>query len=146
MISFDVPGTPVGKARARSAMVNGRKLHFTPEKTVNYEATVRMAAAAAMDGRPLIEGPVEMHLAIFNPVPKSWSLKKKKLADAGSIRPTTKPDTSNVLKSIEDAMNQVVYGDDTQIVDHHIRKRYAPSGMGASVSETIIKVEGVDGP
>jgi Holliday junction resolvase RusA-like endonuclease len=50
----------------------------------------------------------------FKP-PESWSAKKKARAIAGELRHVTKPDTSNLVKMYEDAMNGVVYRDDSQI-------------------------------
>ena len=44
---------------------------------------------------------------------------------AGEIPPTTKPDTSNMVKAIEDAMNGVAFVDDAQIVRLFATKLYA---------------------
>ena len=41
--------------------------------------------------------------------------------------PTVKPDVDNILKACADAMNNIVYLDDKQIVDVTVRKRYSPA-------------------
>ena len=133
-IVFTVPGIPVAKGRARSFVRNGHVAHYTPEKTVLYENLVKMAAQIAMGfsvldpHKPLdppIDGACELHLTLHMPIPASWSTKKRLAALSGLILPTVKPDTSNVLKAIEDALNGVVWVDDKQVVDHHIRRRYS---------------------
>lgn len=58
-------------------------------------------------------------------VPGSWSKKKRAAALEGSIRPTGKPDCSNMVKLVEDALNGVAWRDDSQIVSLGVRKRYA---------------------
>src|SRR5579859_5345742 len=135
-ISFYVPGKPVGKGRARSAPLmrggapvigkGGRPvvIHHTPEKTRSFESLVGYHAHQAMQGRPLFEGPLRITLLIDFDVPKSWSQKKRSAALAGIIRPTKRPDASNILKACEDALNQVVYVDDVQIVNGSFDKRY----------------------
>lgn len=124
-ITFDVPGIPVAKGRARSFVRNGHVAHYTPEKTANYENLVKLAAQQAMGGRSPFVGACELDLVLHMPVPASWSNKKRLAALAGEIRPTSKPDCSNVLKAIEDAMNGVVWVDDKQAADVRIKKRYA---------------------
>jgi Holliday junction resolvase RusA-like endonuclease len=57
-----------------------------------------------------------MFVAVF-PVPDSWSAKKRAAALAGDIRPTKKPDLSNIQKALEDGMNAVVFKDDSQITE-----------------------------
>jgi Holliday junction resolvase RusA-like endonuclease len=42
-----------------------------------------------------------------------------------AIRPTKKPDVDNIAKSIQDALNKVLYRDDSQIVLLIVGKRYA---------------------
>lgn len=96
-------------------------------KTRAYEALVQEAYLAEYRGQPPFDGPVNLRLEIYLPVPKSYS-KKKRLECLSNSRgglPTKKPDCSNVLKSIEDSMNGVGFVDDKQIVNVSIIKRYA---------------------
>ena len=124
MIVFTVPGVPVAKGRARAFIRKGKVAHITPEKTVNYETLVKISAAEAMGGRDLIDGPVMLAITLYLPIPKSWAKKKQALAIEDGIRPTGKPDASNVAKAIEDGMNGVVWLDDSQVTELSVRKRY----------------------
>ena len=142
-VTFVVPGQPVGKGRPRVGKIGAHARLFTPEKTVNYEGLVAMAAQQAMQGRELITGPVMVEMEITVQIPQSWSKKRKSQALAGEIFPTTKPDKDNVIKAIYDGINGIVWKDDVQAVDGHQRKRYGEtpgvrvrvvplSGSGAS--------------
>lgn len=128
VISFHVPGTPVGKGRAKSSsrIVGGKVFtrHYTPEKTVNYEGLVAMAAQQAMMGRPPLLGPARVYLDIVLPIPASWSKKKQAAALQGQVYPTKKPDIDNVEKALFDGMNGVVWADDVQAVEVNKCKRY----------------------
>ena len=44
MLTFEIPGDPVAKARPRAAMVAGRARLYTPAKTEKYEARVALFA------------------------------------------------------------------------------------------------------
>lgn len=118
-------GPPRGKGRPRFAMRGGRPATFTDAKTNNYEAALRIAAQMAMANRPVLTGPVELTAVAIFDVPRSWS--KKKAADAlnGFLRPTGKPDVDNIVKTV-DALNGVVWRDDSQIVETTVRKLYGP--------------------
>ena len=54
MLTFTVPGTPIGKGRARATIAGGHARMYTPEKTVSYEGLVANRAQVAMAGAPLI--------------------------------------------------------------------------------------------
>lgn len=125
ILHFHVPGQPVGKGRPRIGKVGNHARMFTPEKTVNYEGLVALAAQQAMAGAALLEGACEVKLRIDCQIPTSWSQKKQRAAAAGAIRPTTKPDADNVIKAIFDAMNGVVWKDDVQAVELAVSKRYS---------------------
>jgi len=125
ILHFHVPGQPVGKGRPRIGKVGAHARMFTPEKTVNYEGLVALAAQQAMAGAALLEGACEVKLRIDCQIPASWSQKKQRAAAAGEIRPTTKPDADNVIKAIFDAMNGVVWKDDVQAVELAVSKRYS---------------------
>lgn len=150
-LSFFVPGKPVGKGRARSAplMRNGSPvigkggrpivIHHTPDKTVNFENLVGYHANQAMNGRPLYAGPMRLQLMIDFDVPASWSRKKREQAISGALLPTKKPDLDNVAKICCDAMNQVVYVDDVQIVSGIFEKRYREQ------AGVTVHLESIDG-
>jgi len=125
LIEFVIPGVPLGKGRARSVVRGKHVRHYTPEKTAKYESTASLAGYQAMAGRPPIEGPVMAMLTIKLPISASWSKRKQAAALAGTELPTKKPDADNVIKAVFDAMNGVVWVDDTQVVDMVVRKRYA---------------------
>lgn len=106
-------------------MRGGFAAKYMPKETVEYEARCRYEGQMSMQGLPLITGPVELRLQFFYPIPKAWSKKKQEAARLGQIVPTKKPDSSNVLKSVEDGFTGAVWVDDCQVVDHHITKRFA---------------------
>ena len=112
VITFTVPGNPVAKGRARAFIRGGHVGHYTPEKTANYENLVKLVAVDGMKGKQMIVGPAGVVIDLFFQIPASWSKKKKAAALNGEVRPTVKPDCSNVLKSIEDALNGIVWADD----------------------------------
>lgn len=137
IFAFAIPGAPQGKGRARSVpiMRNGKAItgpggrpiisNYTPEKTVAYEKQIAAAGRIAMIGRKVFVGPLGVRLHIDCPIPASWSQKKQRMALAGDVLPTTKPDKDNVIKAIYDGLNGIVWVDDVQIVDGAQRKRYA---------------------
>ena len=125
VIVFVVPGTPVGKGRPKFARRGNFVTTYTPEKTASYENLVKIAAGRAMSGRAPIDGAVAVSLSIYVTPPASWSQKKQRAALSGEIYPTTKPDIDNVEKAVFDAMNEIVWKDDKQVVDVDKKKRYA---------------------
>jgi len=125
-------GEPVPWARAAGG--KSRKL-FTPTKQRNNAATLRMAAQQAMEeipaqrsavpGVPLpFDVPVRLDLLAELAIPTSWSGRMKARAICGELKPGTKPDLSNIVKQVEDALKGVVYRDDARITELSARKIY----------------------
>ena len=121
MIEIVLLGKPVAKGRPRFNRESGRA--YTPEKTVKYETMLRYAAEQVMGARPPLEGPLRLEMSVVAPIPASWPKKKQAAALAGELRPTGKPDVDNFMKVI-DSCNLVVWIDDSQIVDAHLKKTY----------------------
>lgn len=118
---FNVEGDPVGKQRPRFA--RGRT--YTPKKTVDYEKLIADKAREAMGSSEPLTTPVAVYLYVNMPVPRSYSKSRLQACLAGLERPTKKVgDLDNVVKSVLDAMNAVVYVDDCQVVSIHAIKRY----------------------
>lgn len=122
MIEIVLTGPPMGKERVRFVRATGRT--YTPERTVNYEGRLALAAQQVMGGRPLYKEPLIVDLGVFMAIPKSRPKKWKAAAVSGEIRPTKKPDLDNFAK-ILDALNLVVWEDDSQIVEMNIKKFYS---------------------
>ena len=124
-ISFIVPGQPQGKLRPRAVRRGAHVGIYTPEKTVNYETFIKeMFVISYPDFVPL-EGALRIQITAWMMIPKSTSKKKTKLMEERIIRPTKKPDMSNILKSVEDALNSLAYHDDKQIVTCIFYKFYS---------------------
>lgn len=114
-------GAPMGKERVRMT----RQGHaYTPERTVNYESRLALAAQQVMAGRALLDGPLQVDVVAYMPVAESKPRKWKSAALAGDIRPTKRPDLDNLAK-ILDGLNLVVWVDDAQIVQMTIAKHYS---------------------
>ena len=127
MISFVVPGVPVGKGRPRFAKRGNFVSTYTPERTASYENLVKVLAMQEMSGNQRVSTPVNVLIDIAVRPPVSWSKKKREQALNGETYPTGKPDIDNVAKGILDAMNGVVYLDDKQVVSLMVRKFYRDS-------------------
>lgn len=136
-VMFAVEGTPVGKGRPKFARRGNFVSAYTPTKTRDYEALIAQAAKDAMSTAEPLKTPVAAYIYITVPVPASYSKKRTEACLKGIERPTKKPDLDNILKAFLDAMNGIVYDDDTQVVSLHSTKRYGTVGM----VEVMVKEE-----
>ena len=121
MVSFTIPGAPVGKGRPRAT----RTGHvYTPDTTVTYENLVKLmwqdTGAKPFDADRQLAVKIN---AVYS-IPKSVSNKRRAAMMEGTIRPTKKPDIDNVVKIICDALNGLAYHDDSQIVYLAVEKWY----------------------
>ena len=112
-----VLGEPVAQGRPRFSRQGGFVKAYDPAKSRDYKQYVRLVASEDAPETP-VTGAVVLSLRIYRSIPKSMSKKKREAALAGRLRPTTKPDVSNVLKGVEDALKGLWYTDDSQIVGY----------------------------
>ena len=138
IVTFTVDGTPVGKQRARYARRGNHVMAYTPEKTRTYESLIKDKATKAMGSSEPLNTPVSLYLYIRVPIPASATKKRLEAISKGDEKPIKKPDASNILKSVEDGMNGVVYKDDSQIVNIHVTKVYSiQAGVDVCVKECL---------
>jgi Holliday junction resolvase RusA-like endonuclease len=138
IVTFTVDGTPVGKQRARYARRGNHVMAYTPEKTRTYESLIKDEAAKAMGSSEPLNTSVSLYLYIRVPIPASATKKRLEAIAKGDEKPIKKPDASNILKSVEDGMNGVVYKDDSQIVNIHVTKVYSSqAGVDVCVKECL---------
>lgn len=122
-VVIELAGVPVGKGRPRFVRKTGHA--YTPAKTEKYESHLRYAAQEAMTGRALLDGPVSVAITVHLPIAPSWPKRRQEAARQGALLPTSRPDIDNYLKAAADALNGVVFNDDSQIVDCCISKTYS---------------------
>ena len=136
-VMFSVEGTPIGKGRPKFARRGNFVSTYTPTKTRDYESLIAEAARIAMSTAEPLKTPVAAYIYITVPIPQSYSKKRSAACLDGSERPCKKPDCDNIVKAFLDAMNKIVYEDDSQIVSIHATKRYGLIGM----VEVLVKEE-----
>jgi Holliday junction resolvase RusA-like endonuclease len=138
MVTFKVDANPVGKQRARYVKRGNFVQAYTPEKTRTYETLIKDAARQAMGVSEPLDTPVSLYLYIRVPMPASATKKRLEAIASGDEKPIKKPDASNILKSVEDGMNGVVYKDDSQIINIHVTKVYSSQpGVDICVKECL---------
>jgi len=115
-ISFTVYGNPVPKARARTVRLkNGLTTTYTPKKTEQWEDMIRLQI---LKHRPekLLDQAIVLKAVFVLQRPKSIPKKR--------IYPETKPDLDNLLKSLTDAMEGIIYTNDSRIIKKEVEKIY----------------------
>lgn len=134
-----IPGAPVPKARPKFARMGNFVRAYTPAGTEKYERRVKALAQAEMmtTGMAMMLGPVRLEVVLTLPIRASWSKRKKLAAETGALLPAIKPDLDNLLKALQDALNHIVFHDDSQIVDLHVTKQYGVT-PGAKITVTAL--------
>jgi Holliday junction resolvase RusA-like endonuclease len=125
MIEFVVYGAPQAQGRPRASVRHGRVVMYDPTSSRDYKHIVSLTASQHRP-KELIEKPVSLTVKVYRPIPASWSKAKKEKAIRGLLLPTGKPDLSNYIKGVEDAIEGVLVHNDSQIVDYgHSCKKYS---------------------
>lgn len=134
LVSVLLPGPPMGKKRHRSRVVIPRVgkpwvQQYPDPDGVAYEADLAAVGREAMQEVDLMLAPYTCALTCFVEafvaIPASWSKKDHAAAVAGDIVPTSKPDGDNYAKTAGDALNKIVWLDDSQIIMWQVLKLYS---------------------
>lgn len=119
-VEFVIPGEPKAKARHRTTKQGFR---YTPKETVEYENWIKQCYWIKNKDK-FLEGQIKAEIRAYFSIPKSFSKKKRKLIELGELRPTKKPDTDNIAKSVLDSLNGIAYKDDSSIVELKVSKYF----------------------
>lgn len=143
IISFTVPGVPVAQPRVKATRRGNHAGVYTPTKKSNgrsngiaeWKAMVRKCAADACPMAPF-EGAISIQLVFVFPRQKSRIWKTREMPKYPHV---IRPDVDNLFKAATDALNGVLWRDDSQICSAHVEKYHAagdePPGMLCLVSE-----------
>lgn len=136
-VRFVVHGNPVPKARARTVTEVGKRgekktRSYTPESTAIHEQNIAWVYKSIYHGfRFPSDAQLRLVCDFYFEIPKSTYRKKavtQKMREdmlSGKVRPMNKKDPDNLLKTVADAGNGVIYDDDEQIVEMQARKFFS---------------------
>jgi len=131
LVSILLPGDPRGKGRPRFRVIRPKgggapfASVYTDAETAAYEAALAKEGNACWAGRAPLDGALTCFVEAFMPIPASWSNKKRAAASVGSIFPVGKPDGDNIQKCVGDALNKIIWVDDSQIIMWQCLKLYS---------------------
>jgi Holliday junction resolvase RusA-like endonuclease len=139
-LEFTIPLPPVAQKRSRSRAIQiGGKWTAMNYKAKDQRVQEDNFRALLYEHRPEkpLEGALKLWVMAFLPIPKSKSKKWKQAALDGDIRPTGKPDCSNLIKHLEDICNGIIWQDDKLIVDLYVEKYYSDRPRWVIVVEEL---------
>ena len=116
-----IPIEPVAASRPRVT----RHATFYPKRYTAFKVACKDYLSLTHK-MPILDGAVRLSVVFDMPIPKSWSKKRK--SEAEGCYHTSKPDSDNLQKALLDAMNGIVFEDDSQVADIRAVKRYAITG------------------
>jgi Holliday junction resolvase RusA-like endonuclease len=113
---------PVAKGRPRVTFHSGRVWTFTPEKTENFQNELQARVMRHSD--KIIHKPTPIKLTV------TFYRKKSEWRAKGEELPVCRPDLNNILSATLDALNGVLWDDDSQICTVNMRKRWSKKEGG----------------
>jgi Holliday junction resolvase RusA-like endonuclease len=123
-LDMKLPFEVIPKGRPRFSNKTYRS--YTPQRTRDFEALVRDAVKELLpEGFVLLNGPLNVEIEFAFKIPVSWTKKKIRSAQNGELNHVIVKDLDNCVKSVTDALNEVVYHDDKQIVQFAVKKFYS---------------------
>ncbi len=147
-IRFEVVGVePVSQGEVRfygqGRVAHGRPAHAAA--LAAWRGAIELAAGRAMAvaGLPPFEGPVAVEATFWVQRPLAHYAGRRRShelrRDAMALMPVVKPDVDKLSRSLLDGLGggagSACFSDDSQVVELHAAKRYAPPGEpGASVA------------
>lgn len=97
-----------------------------------YQALIQVAAINQV-GKPMLEGRVMLSLIFLRAIPKSAPKNITKRQEWCRRHMVKRPDLTNYLKACEDALQGLLFEDDSQVVSCTASKGYDWNGDGRTI-------------
>jgi len=123
VIEIYIPGKFQAKQRPRFNKYT--MTIYTPRETTTYENWIKQCFINKYKDFELMTESLAVEIIADFKIPENKSKTIKSLMAQDRVRPTIKPDTDNIAKTILDALNGVAYVDDKQVTQLSIKKRYS---------------------
>ena len=116
-MTITIAGVPAPGGSKRALWKHGRIVVFDDAKNHRaWRKTCQVAARDAMERRAVLEGALRVLFQFTMPRPKRLTR---------CTRPVVRPDTTKLVRAVEDALTGIVWRDDAQITTQIAVKRYA---------------------
>lgn len=116
---IDVVGIPAPQGSKKS--IGNNRFVETSKKLPAWRKAVKEAALQVMQTEQKIEGPVYLEAIFYLFRPKTVSRQSRQY-------PTVTPDSSKLLRAVEDSLTDAgVWIDDSYVIETHVLKFYADS-------------------
>ena len=145
-IAFMVPGIPqtAGSKRAFPFRGEDGKLHVAVSdmnpKGKAWKSCVVDACRAAYDG-PVLTEALSVNVTFWLPRPKGHfgsGAKSEVLKPTAPLHHKQRPDITKLLRCFEDALNGVLWRDDSQIVEVVKTKRWCKPGINPGIDVVVM--------
>jgi len=128
-----IPGKPIHKNRPRFARRGNFVITYNDQRAKEDKFLLLVREQFK---QPPFMGPIRLSCGFYMPIPESTSKKKRQAMICEVIRPEKKPDLSNLIKFVEDCLNETVWGDDKQIVSYGAMEKFY-----SEEPRTVIRIE-----
>jgi Holliday junction resolvase RusA-like endonuclease len=108
-----IPQSWSGRGQTRSGH------RYTLPRLKNYEAAIREHWQRTYPDHVPLSGPINLELIFIFPRPKGMMWKSKPMPRAPH---TKRPDRTNLVKAVEDALNGIAWRDDAQVYSGNAEK------------------------
>ncbi len=145
-LSFFVPGIAQPAGSKRIGRHGTRYVVLDDnEKSAGWKERVALAAAEAKRkagcADVLWDGALELSVKVYRARPKGHLRTNGEVREKAPKYPTTKPDTTKLVRGLEDALTGVLWQDDAQVVKQFAVKEWADE---LSVPGVLVMVEQLD--
>lgn len=161
MITFWIPGSPVGQPRQRVGIMHGHARTYTPKTLKRADGSKRAnpifawkdairAAAGAHVPAATLEGPLDVSIKFYFPRPAAHFRAEKAAKKNGVLLHawapyfcTSKPDRDNCDKAVLDVLTEMKFwNDDAQVCDGRIEKLYgAPQNLHGLTCGALVMIQ-----
>lgn len=152
-LTFTIPGKPQPQGRPRAARWQAKDGRSgvtlrDPSKSRGWKERAVACVLSAMEGRGLeapvfpAGTPVELDVVAYFACPKSEERKRNPQPRRPHVK---RGDLDNVVKAVKDALNGLVWADDSQVYRIQAYKWIAGQGDSARVSVMVCGQGGEDG-
>lgn len=147
MIEFFCPGIARPKGSKRMVRSGARtRLLEESKREKPWSKSVAFAATCAMQGhRRFVNRPLAVLMVFGMPRPNHHYTTKGLRPDA-PLWHVGKPDSSKLARSVEDALNTVVWCDDSRVAQLFVFKAYSERDQSPGVAVMVALADGLKSP